>query len=131
MRKVFLPAIIILVISLAVSFGIAKFSPKVVLLSLFGIAIALLALVKTEYAIYLLILSMLLSPEFAIAPAAGGGSLEASRQLIVRLDDILILLIGLSWLAKTAFYKELGLFLKTPLNRPIFAYISICFLSTF
>jgi len=99
MRKVFLPVIIILVISLAVSFGIAKFSPKVVLLSLFGIAIALLALVKTEYAIYLLILSMLLSPEFAIAPAAGGGSLEASRQLIVRLDDILILLIGLSWLA--------------------------------
>jgi O-antigen ligase len=131
MKRVFLPVVIVLAVSLAVSLGMANLSFKLVIAAVAGIAILILALVNTEYAIYILILAMLLSPEFVLGPVAGGGTLEASRQLIIRLDDILILLIGLSWLAKTAFYKELGLFFKTPLNRPIFAYITVCLLSTF
>src|SRR4029450_8542803 len=34
------------------------------------------------------------------------------------------LVVALSWLAKTAVNKELGLAVKTPLNRPILAYVA-------
>jgi hypothetical protein len=42
----------------------------------------------------------------------------------------LLVLIGFSWFAKNAVNKELGLFLKTPLNKPIFIYILACLIST-
>src|SRR5206468_4088338 len=45
-------------------------------------------------------------------------------------EDILLLVVALSWFAKTAVNKELGLTLKTPLNRPIFAYLATTALAT-
>jgi hypothetical protein len=38
--------------------------------------------------------------------------------------------IGFSWFAKNAVNKEVGLFLKTPLNKAIFFYILTCLVST-
>jgi len=70
---------------------------------------------------------MLLSPEFALGGAA---QLAEKRQVVIRSEDILLLLIAFSWLAKTAVNKELGLVLQTPLNRPILAYVGITFLAT-
>jgi len=48
----------------------------------------------------------------------------------LRFDDFAILIIGFSWLAKMAINKQLGLFLKTPLNKPIGYYIIVCLSST-
>jgi O-antigen ligase len=70
---------------------------------------------------------MLLSPEITIGETAGS-SLE--RGVTLRVEDFLLAVIGLSWFAKTAVNKELGLFLKTPLNKPIFFYILACLIST-
>jgi O-antigen ligase len=70
---------------------------------------------------------MLLSPEINIGETAGG-SLE--RGVTLRFEDFLLIVIGLSWFAKNAVNKELGLFLKTPLNKPIFFYILACMVST-
>ena len=47
-----------------------------------------------------------------------------------RLEDFLLLFIGLSWLARTALDKTLGLLQKTPLNKPIAAYIMVCLVAT-
>jgi hypothetical protein len=44
----------------------------------------------------------------------------------VRLEDFLLIFISLSWFARTAVDKTTGLFLKTPLNQPIAAYIIVC-----
>jgi O-antigen ligase len=66
---------------------------------------------------------MLLSPEIAV----GGGS---QRELSIRMDDLLIIIISLGWLARSAFYKDLGLFIKTPLNKAILYYVTICILAT-
>jgi len=41
-----------------------------------------------------------------------------------------LIIIGFSWLAKTAVNKELGLVAKTPLNRPIVAYIGVNLMAT-
>jgi len=58
----------------------------------------------------------------------GGASLE--RGVTLRLEDFLLAVIGLSWFARNAVKKELGLFLKTPLNKAILFYVLACVLST-
>jgi hypothetical protein len=55
-----------------------------------------------------LIISMLLSPEFIVGGIAGKAAL--GRGITLRFDDILLVIIGFSWFLKTAIKKELGLF---------------------
>ena len=81
-----------------------------------------------EAGLYLVIFSMLLSPEIIAGEIGGKGTL--GRGLTLRLEDFLLLFIGLSWLARSAVDKTTGLFRKTPLNQPIIAYILVCFLAT-
>src|SRR5215470_2350586 len=92
-----------------------------------GMAVFLLVFVKTEIGLYLVIFSMLLSPQLG----TGGGGLSAeSRRIVVRSEDVLLLVVALSWLAKTAVNKELGIAVKTPLNRPILAYVAATAIAT-
>jgi O-antigen ligase len=70
---------------------------------------------------------MLLSPEFNIGDTEGA---SLGRGVTLRFEDLLLCMIGFSWFAKNAVNKELGLFLKTPLNKPIFLYILACLIST-
>jgi len=94
-----------------------------------GITISVLVFFKTEIAIYLLIGSMLLSPEFGVGGlATTGGTL--GRGVTFRLDDFLLVIIAFSWLIKSALYKELGIFKKTPLNGAMLFYAFACVLST-
>lgn len=94
-----------------------------------GIAVSVLVFFKTEIAIYLLIGSMLLSPEIGLGGlATTGGTLE--RGVTFRFDDFLLVIIAFSWLIKSALYKELGIFKKTPLNGAMLFYAFACFLST-
>lgn len=93
----------------------------------FGLVIFIVAFASTEIALYMLIFSMLLSPEFIVG-TTGGSSL--ARGVTLRLDDLILIIIGISWLAKMSIKKELGLFLRTPLNRPIAYYIVVCLVST-
>jgi len=81
-----------------------------------------------EAGLYLVIFSMLLSPEIIATDI--GGKATLGRGFTLRLEDFLLLFIGLSWFARTAVDKSTGLFRKTPLNQPIAAYILACFLAT-
>lgn len=96
-----------------------------------ALAIFTIAFINTEIGLYILIFSMLLSPEFGAGLDKGSGALGRGGQSVtLRLDDFLLFIIGLSWLAKNAIHKELGLFLKTSLNRPVFYYVVACLVST-
>ena len=90
-----------------------------------AMAVFLVVFVKTEIGLYLVIFSMLLSPQFG-----AGGTIAESRRIVVRSEDILLLVVALSWLAKTAVNKELGLAVKTPLNRPILVYVAATAIAT-
>ncbi|MCM8770481.1 MAG: O-antigen ligase family protein [Candidatus Omnitrophica bacterium] len=103
--------------------GIPGRLPLLPLLTVLAAFIFLVALIKTEFALIILIFSMLLSPEFDIGGIPG-------RAVVLRLDDIFLIVIFFGWLAKMAVYKELGLLKTNPLNKPILAYIGICIFST-
>ncbi|MEJ2430227.1 MAG: hypothetical protein P8075_15115, partial [Deltaproteobacteria bacterium] len=81
-----------------------------------------------EAGLYLVIFSMLLSPEIIAGNIAHKGTL--GRGFTLRLEDFLLICIGLSWLARIALDKTAGLFRKTVLNQAIAAYILACFLAT-
>jgi len=85
-----------------------------------GFSVFIISFVNTEAALYIFIFSMLLGPEFIVGQI--GGSALLGRGITLRFDDFLLVIIGFSWFAKSAIYKELGLFLRTPLNLPIFFY---------
>jgi O-antigen ligase len=81
-----------------------------------------------EAGLYLVIFSMLLSPEIIVGEIGIKSTL--GRGLTLRLEDFLLVFIGLSWFARTAVDKSTGLFRKTLLNKPIAAYILACLLAT-
>ena len=89
-------------------------------------AVFILMFMRTEAGLYLVLFSMLLSPEFGSGPR----SFAEGRGVVIRLEDLLLVVIGLSWLAKMAVNKELGLAIKSRLNLPIVAYVAATLLAT-
>jgi len=119
-----------LIVAVALTTGlVASQYPPVILLSVLAVLVVFtLAFLNTEAGLYILIFSMLLSPEFVIGGIGGGAAL--GRGVTIRLDDLLLVIIGFSWFTKNAIHKELGLFVRTPLNRPIFFYVIACLVAT-
>lgn len=125
--ELIIPLVIVLVVLTVLALMIPVLSTFQIVALTAGIVISVASFVSTDIALYILIFSMLLSPEFIVG-STGGASL--GRGVTLRLDDFLIVIIGISWVGKMSIKKELGLFLKTPLNKPIFYYIIICLLAT-
>ena len=127
-----LPAIILALALAAGGTILALAQPQHALLGVGAIVVFLIAFLNTEIAIHLIIVSMLLSPE----AVASGGGIQLGKpglkgpQAVFRLEDLLLVIVGLSWLARTALHKELGIFLRTPLNKPIAAYAFATILAT-
>ena len=115
------------ILALLAGYTISHYSPELVLWVVSSLIIFLVTFINIEWGLYILIFSMLLSPEIIIGET-GGGSL--GRGLTLRLEDFLMLIIGFSWFTKNAIYKELGLFFKTPLNKAILFYVLACLVST-
>jgi O-antigen ligase len=122
-----LPLVLLLVVLIAFAMVIPTLTPTRTLALAGGVIIFVLSFVSTQMALYILIFSMLLSPEFIVGATEGA---TLGRGITLRVDDFVVAVIGFSWLARMAINKELGLFLKTPLNRPIAYYILVCVAST-
>lgn len=117
------PIIPIAFVSLLAALILAQTSSTIVLAILLGILVCVISFTKPEAALYFLIFAMLLSPEFGQRTTSGAG-------FTLRLDDLLLLVIGFTWLVRMAVFKDLGVFAKTPLNAPIFLYLFVCILAT-
>ena len=76
-----------------------------------------------KFSLYILIFSMLLSPEFGARDILGRG-------FTFRFEDLLLVIMGFAWLAKSAIHKNIGLAVRTTLNRPILYYILACMFAT-
>jgi len=84
-----------------------------------------LALLSPKSGLLLLVFSMLLSPELNLVSVAGTG-----RNVVVRYDDILLLVLFLAWFAKTAISKDKPLVFRSPVQTPILLFTAVCVLST-
>jgi len=122
------PLLLLLALLIAFALLIPDATPMSVMAFVGAFLIFVLTFISTQIALYILIFSMLLSPEILIGSTEGG---TLGRGITLRLDDFILVVIGLSWLARMAINKELGLFLRTPLNKPIAYYIVVCMTSTF
>jgi len=127
-RRWFVPAALVaLAIPLAAWIGRAPLHLPLVA----GAAVVLFVAVvlRTEAGLVVIIASMLLSPEIPLG-AAGSGGLEHSRSVVLRSEDLLLLLVGVAWLARMAIHKDLGAVRRTRLNAAIAAFAGACLLST-
>ena len=82
-------------------------------------------IVRVDFGIYVLVASMLLSPEINLG-ATGTGD----REINVRYDDILIIVIFFGALVKSAFEGRERLWRQTPVNAGIVSYYLVCIIST-
>ena len=113
----------ILLITFIIALAVSRTAPVVALAGAIGIAVFVASLAGQDVALYLLIFSMLLSPELGGRDTSGGG-------VTIRMDDLFLSFICFAWLARMALYKEVGMFVKTKLNKPMFFYILVCVLAT-
>jgi O-antigen ligase len=116
-------------ITLAGGLFIVKASTGFAFVSIAVVVIGIVSFLSMEIALYLLIISMLLGPQFIVGDATVAAA-RGRAGITLRVDDFLLIIIGFSWFLKTAIRKELGLFLTTPLNRPIAYYFVVCLIST-
>lgn len=121
-------AAILSAFAVLMALGLTFSTPTISLQAICGFIVLLIAFFSVQASLYLLIFAMLLSPELAVGKLAGRG--VGGRELTIRFDDILLIIIGLSWLVKTIVYKELALIRETPMNRPILYYMLACVVAT-
>ncbi len=118
--------LLLVTLLLYAAFLIAPDSARLGLLVCAGLMVALIAFTSVELTLYLLILSTLLSPELTFGGQQHKGGVikdtNASRGVTLRLDDILLTIICVTWMFRMAVNKELGVMRKTPLNRPFLWY---------
>jgi hypothetical protein len=126
MPRLLLVGVVLVAVALALWPGLIVIRFDYALGLVFAAAVFVFVFVKAEAGLYLVLFSMLLSPEFAV----GGGGLAENRAVIVRLEDLLLMSIAFSWFAKTAVNKEMGLVVRTPLNRWIALYVLTTFTAT-
>lgn len=117
-----------LALTLAGAILISHASMGIAVIVIIGLIVAIFTFLNTEFALYALIIAMLLGPQVGLEGAAGEST--RGRGVTLRVDDFLLVIIGITWFFKTAVEKDLGLFLKTPLNAPIGIYFLICIIST-
>lgn len=127
-RVVFL-FLIISALTLAAGFLFTQASTLMATAITIGVIVAVIAFINTEAALYILIISMLLGPQFTAGPEEAFVG-RGRGGMTLRFDDFLLVVIGFSWFLKTAINKELGLFPTTPLTRPIFWYFTACLVAT-
>ena len=84
-----------------------------------------LTVVRVELGVAILAISMLLSPEVDF-----GSSISGEHSLEMRYDDILIMVIFLGVLVRSAFERRQSLWRPSPVNLGIALYMLICFVST-
>jgi hypothetical protein len=99
-------------------------SPFIPLLFIISAFLFILAFTHSDWAMGILIIAMLLSPEFVF------GALSKRQDIMVRVDDLLIVVFMLGWLARTAVTRGITFIKSLPLNRVIFIYCAIFTLAT-
>jgi len=89
----------------------------------FALVFFAMAFFSIRLGLVLMAISMLFSPEFSV------GSVGI-REISIRIEDVLIPILSLAWLAQVTIRRQWGMFVWTPLNKPILLLIILSIIST-
>ncbi|MCX5680003.1 MAG: O-antigen ligase family protein [Candidatus Omnitrophica bacterium] len=111
-------------LGLAISVLVIKgnFSPQILGFLVFCF-LFIPTLIKPDIGLIVIIVSMLLSPEFIV------GSTTV-RLVAIRAEDVILAVIILAWFLRVSLTKSLADTFKTPLTVPFFFYMLSCIVST-
>ncbi len=84
----------------------------------------LIAFASTSFALALVAVAMIFSPEIAV------GALSVHRAISLRIEDFLIPVMLLAWMARSAVRKKGSFLSKSPLNKPLLALVLFSFVSS-
>jgi hypothetical protein len=114
---------IILILTFLISKLIVGSYGEFVLPIILAVLVLIVSFYNPEVGLLFLVFSMLLSPEIKLAELP-------KRDVVVRIDDLLIFAVLIGWFMKSVFIKKLEV-IVTPLLLPMFAYTFISIISTF
>lgn len=116
-----------ILILLPIAFFLSKFVTSYSNMLIIGFFLAIIVLFISFFnpsvGLSVLIISMLLSPEIKIAEVPG-------RNVVIRIDDLLIFAILFGWFAHSIFTKKIEIKITPPL-LPMFFYTIACIISTY
>ncbi len=121
--SVYVAVFVVTAVLFAASWTTSQVNSQLAAALIIGLAVGALSFFMQDIAAVAILASMVLSPEIKVA------SLPA-REVVIRFDDIVLIVFFTSWLFKTAYFKNLGLLKVTALNVPIIAYIIVGTIST-
>lgn len=99
-------------------------SPSLVfMLGIAGVIYAAISFFFIPFGLAIMCVAMLFSPEIGLG-AVG------SRLVAVRIEDLLIPVLFLAWIARAAIWRRTGWLTPSPLNRPIFFLLVLSLVST-
>lgn len=116
--------LILTCLSIFAAFLVIALPPSFMLIAFSALVISLICFLYPHIAFYILIFSMLFSPELMIGETA-------AREVTFRFDDFLLGIIVFTWLVRAAVYKEFVAFRSTPLHTPIALFMAVSLLATF
>jgi O-antigen ligase len=116
------------VLAASLALLLAGTRPTTSLTLIAGVIPLLIAFLSPLAGLYVLVFSMLLGPEFLVGSLGTGATM--GRGITLRFDDLLLVLVGLAWLARVAVSKDAAAFVRTPLNRTIMLYVTACVFAT-
>lgn len=88
-----------------------------------GFCYFIISFVNMDVGLAIMAVAMLFSPEMQMG-AVG------YRSLIIRVEDMLIIVLALAWVARTTFRPDRTLVVDSPLNKPILALLMLSILSS-
>jgi general stress protein CsbA len=94
-----------------------------IIIGLAAIFLFIICFFSVKISLVLLIFAMLLSPELEVGHTA-------KREITLRAEDLLLMVMTIGWLFRMAMYKEMSFTRKNVLNWPIVIYCFIALLST-
>ncbi len=97
-------------------------------LAAFGLALAA-SFVRGTDALYIIVFAMLFSPEIGTGLETGRTAGEGAV-VAVRLEDLLLLAVGIGWILRTAYRRRQFGIMQTGVNAPMALFMAVSVLST-
>ncbi len=126
--------ILVIIFSFLIAFYVAKaslqFGTTTILAAVaFFVALAV-SFTRGTDSLYLIAAAILFSPEIGAGIETGRRTGEGAGGIILRMEDILLIAIGLGWLLRTAYYHRKFGIIRTPINGSIGAYMMASLIAT-